>query len=215
MAQVLKPLQDETLKNRLSAVLRSGLQDQKLLEFMKQSYEVNRNLETKMMLRAMSRSTQVIGKMFEDIADRNQMEGKRLAWIARLGQIFWGVIEVAVPGSMMNLFFFHWLKIVYAFEAFLILASILINANPDVTKFGWILLALTLVLNVVVLLLGDYIRGKNVLLKISTVLLVVALLFLATIGLGQLVQWSWTATLLGFLHGVMMKLRILTPASST
>ena len=163
----------------------------------------------------MSRSTQVIGKMFEDIADRNQMEGKRLAWIARLGQIFWGVIEVAVPGSMMNLFFFHWLKIVYAFEAFLILASILINANPDVTKFGWILLALTLVLNVVVLLLGDYIRGKNVLLKISTVLLVVALLFLATIGLGQLVQWSWTATLLGFLHGVMMKLRILTPASST
>jgi hypothetical protein len=49
--------------------------------------------------------------MFEDMANEHNLEGKRLAWISRLGQVFWGLVEVAVPGSLLNLLFFHWLKI--------------------------------------------------------------------------------------------------------
>jgi patatin-related protein len=211
VAQVLKPLQNDNLKTRLETVLRSGLENEGLLDFMKQSYEVNRNLETTMMLRAMSRSTQVIGKMFEDMADRHQMEGKRLAWIARLGQLFWGLVEVAVPGSMMNLFFFHWLKIVYAFEVFLIVGSILVNASPDVTKFGWTILALTIALHVTVMLLGDYIRGRNKLLRFGLVLVVAAVLFLTTLGFGELAGWGWADTILNTWNGVTGWLRGLRP----
>ena len=211
VAQVLKPLQDETLKTRLASVLRSGLENEGLLEFMKQSYEVNRNLETKMMLRAMSRSTQVIGKMFEDMADRHQMEGKRLAWIARLGQLFWGLVEVAVPGSMLNLLFYHWLKIIYAFEVFLIVGSILVNASPDVTKFGWTILALTIALHVTVLLLGDYIRGKNKLLRFALVVVVAAVLFLTTLGFGELAGWGWAHTIANTWNGIITWLRGLRP----
>jgi patatin-related protein len=211
VARVLKPLQDETLKPRLTTVLRAGLENDALLSFIKQSYEVNRDLEPKMMLRALSRSTQVIGKMFEDMADQNQLEGKRLAWIARMGQFFWGLVEVAVPGSFGNLFFFHWLKIVYAFEGFLIAGSILLNANPDVTKFGWTALALTVALHVIVLLLGDYIRGKGRWLRAGLVFVVAVVLFLTTIGFGELAGWGWADTLLNIWNGLMTRLRSLRP----
>jgi hypothetical protein len=42
-------------------VLQSGLSDEKLLDFIRSSYEVRRDLEPKLMLRSIARSTQVIG----------------------------------------------------------------------------------------------------------------------------------------------------------
>src|SRR5206468_11777493 len=124
----IRPLRDETLKTRLTTVMRAGLENETLLDFIRSNYEVNRELDPKVMLRSISRSTQVIGKMFEDMANQHNLEGKRLAWIARLGQLFWGLVEVAVPGSILHLFFFHWLKILYAFEVFLIVGAILLGA---------------------------------------------------------------------------------------
>lgn len=188
--QVLRPLQDDTLKTRLSTVVRAGLENEKLLEFMKSSYIVNRDLEPKLMLRSISRSTQVIGNMFEDMANQQGLEGKRLAWIARLGQLFWGLVEVAVPNSLLHLFFRHWLKVIYVFEVLLLVASIFLGADPAVTKFAWTLLGLTLALTVVVLLVGDYIRGRKRWLRLLTVLVVAAVLFFAVLGFSEVVGWE-------------------------
>lgn len=188
--QVLQPLKDETLKTRLATVVRVGLENDQLMAFVKSSYEVNRDLDPKLMLRSIARSTQVIGKMFEDMANQRQMEGKRLAWIARFGQFFWGLVEVAIPGSLMNLFFHHWLKVVYGFEVFLIVTSILLNADPAITKLGWTTLGLTVTLNVVVLLLGDYIRGRGRWLRALMVFVVTAVVFFAVLGFGEVVGWE-------------------------
>lgn len=188
--QVLRPLQDDTLKTRLSTVVRAGLENEKLLEFMKSSYVVNRDLEPKLMLRSISRSTQVIGNMFQDMANQRGLEGKRLAWIARLGQLFWGLVEVAVPNSLLHLFFRHWLKVIYVFEVLLLVASIFLGADPAVTKFAWTLLGLTLALTVVVLVVGDYIRGRKRWLRLLTVLVVAAVLFFAVLGFGEVIGWG-------------------------
>ena len=193
--QVLQPLQDEKLKDRLTSVLQSGLTDEKLLDFIRGSYEVRRQLEPKLMLRSIARSTQVIGKMFEDMADQHQLEGKRLAWIARLGQFFWGLVEVAVPGSTMHLLFRHWIKILYAFEVFLIVSSILVGAAAEVTNFGWTIFALTAALNLIVLLLGDYIAGKGKWLRLTFLTGLAALLFLTVLGFGELAGWDWAETI--------------------
>ncbi len=209
--QVLKPLQDEPLKSRLKRVIQSGLTNEGLLTFIKESYEVQRELEPKLMLRSIARSTQVIGKMFEDMADQHQLEGKRLAWIARMGQFFWGLVEVAVPGSTLNLLFLHWLKILYAFEVFLIAASILVNADPKVTHFGWTILALTATLNVIVLLLGDYIRGKGKWLRATIVAAVAAVLFLTVLGFGELAGWKLAERVTNVWNIVMTFLRNLLP----
>ncbi len=139
--------------------------------------------------------------MFEDMANQHQIEGRGLAWISRLGQFFWGLVEVAVPGSLLNLLFFHWLKIIYAFEVFLIVASILLG-QKDVTRFGWTALALTAALNLIVLLLGDYIRGRGRWWRLLLVLFAVALLFFATIGFGEILGWEWKAKLFSFVTGL-------------
>lgn len=194
LATIFPRLRDEQLRGRLGSAIDAGLKNDKLLAFIKSSYEVNRDLDPKIVLRSIARSTQVIGKMFEDMANQNQLEGKRLAWIARLGQFFWGLVEVAVPGSLLNLLFFHWLKILYAFEVFLIVASILLG-QKDVTRFGWTALALTAALNVIVLLLGDYIRGKGKWWRLLLVLSGVVLVFFATIGVSEIFGFEWKAKL--------------------
>jgi hypothetical protein len=129
--------------------------------------------------------------MFEDMANQQQLEGKRLAWIARLGQLFWGLVEVAVPGSLLNLFFFHWLKILYAFEVFLIVGSILLGAAEQVQNFAWRALALTVTLNVVVLLLGDYIKRRGRWWRVFLVLVALAIVFFTVMGVSDVFGWHW------------------------
>ena len=206
IARVIRPLRDETLKTRLTSVIRAGLENEKLLEFIKSSYEVNRDLDPKLMLRSIARSTQVIGKMFEDIANQHQLEGKRLAWIARLGQFFWGLVEVAVPGSLFNRLFRHWLKLLYAFELLLIGGSILFG-DKDITSFGWKAFGVTVAVNIVVLLLGDYIRGRGKWWRALLLLFGVAIVFLATIGLGELLGRDWGSKVLSLWPMTIMWLR--------
>jgi len=185
VTQVLNQLKDEPLRNQLASVLRAGLENEALLKFIKARYEVNRELDPKLMLRSIARSTQVIGKMFEDMANQQQLEGKRLAWIARLGQFFWGLVEVAVPGSILNLFLFHWLKILYAFELFLLVGAILLSASKEITNFAWTALGLTLVFHVIVLLLGDYVRARKTWWRSLLVIGSMTFLFFATVGLDE------------------------------
>ncbi|MDQ3255835.1 MAG: patatin-like protein, partial [Acidobacteriota bacterium] len=104
------------IQTRLETVMRNSLTDDELLAFMSDGYEVNRQLDPKPMLRALSRSTQVIGRMFEEIANSHRLDGNHLRWIARLGQVFWGLVETAVPNSILNQLIFHWLKLLYVFE---------------------------------------------------------------------------------------------------
>lgn len=202
VAQVTQHLTDETLRTRLSSVMRAGLENETLLSFIKSSYEVNRDLDPKIVLRSVARSTQVIGNMFEDMANQHQLEGKRLAWIARLGQFFWGLVEVAVPGSLANLLFFHWLKILYAFELFLIVGSILLNTDKSVTNFGWTALGLTATLNVLVLLLGDYIRGRGRWWRAISLLIFIGVILFASLGVSDVFGWGWKARLLSGLSEV-------------
>jgi len=191
LAKIFPRLRDEQLRARLGSAIDAGLKNEKLLAFIKSSYEVNRDLDPKIVLRSIARSTQVIGKMFEDMANQNQMEGKRLAWIARLGQFFWGLVEVAVPGSLPYLFFFHWLKILYVFEAFLIVGSILLGAAEQVQNFAWRAFALTVTLNVVWLLLGDYIKRRRRWWRVLLVVVVMGVLFFTTIGVSEVFGWGW------------------------
>jgi patatin-related protein len=206
VAQVIKPLRDETLKTRLTTIMRAGLENETLLDFIRSNYEVNRELDSKLMLRSVSRSTQVIGKMFEDMAKQHNLENRRLAWIARLGQAFWGLIEVAVPGSFLNLFFFHWIKIIYAFELTLIVGSTLLNGPTEVTRFGWMAFVLTVLLNFVVLLLRDYLRGSKIVLRSLLVFVSLVVMFFAVMGFSDLFGWELKSKLLSIATGVQGRL---------
>ncbi|MDQ5846401.1 MAG: DUF3376 domain-containing protein, partial [Acidobacteriota bacterium] len=194
VAHVLKPLRGPQERSRLETIMRAGLENEQLLAFIRSGYEVDRNLDAKLMLRSISRSTQVIGKMFEDMAHQNNLEGKRLAWIARLGQIFWGLVEVAVPGSILNLFFFHWLKLLYVFEILLIIGAIALGP-PNVKTFAFTALGLTVVLNLIVLLLGDYMRRRKVWWHALIAILLIVVVFFAVMGISDIWHLGWKGRL--------------------
>lgn len=115
--RVLDPDNSASIKSRLQKAMLGSLEDAELLSFIRSGYEINREFDAaKSTLRALSRSTQVVGKILEDVADQNSIEPSKLAWVARFGRIFWGLVEVAIPGSFLNLATMHILKMLYAFE---------------------------------------------------------------------------------------------------
>jgi hypothetical protein len=70
--------------------------------------------EPRAVLNDLARSTTVVGKLLEGLADGYQQEGKNIAkkggsatakkaagWITTAGRIFWGLVEVSVPDSVL------------------------------------------------------------------------------------------------------------------
>lgn len=191
-----------SVRRRLETVISNSLKEEELLRFITNGYEVNRSIDAKMMLRAVSRSTQVIGHVFEDIANQNALDGKSLAWIARLGQAFWGLVEVAVPGGILNLLMMHWLRVLYVFELLLIVLGFVFSAPAAMQTFALKIFAVTVVINVAVLLLRDKMRGKRGWLKGLVIGVIVLIGLLAFIGAADLLGFGLSQKLTGWLRPV-------------
>lgn len=111
---------------------------------------------------------------------------KRLTWIARLGKLFWGLVEVAVPQSIPNLMLCHWLKLLYLFEVIIIVGGILL-ARPGASQFGWTALGITAGVNFLAFALGDYLVKSGKVKGFTTVVGAAVIAFLALIGLLKVV----------------------------
>jgi len=168
IGKVTEKTNDEAVKNQLNAVLGSlfassiaeGKTESEIYDFVKNYYQYEEKLEPKDLLRVISRSTKVTGDIFEGIADQKAQAGSQMRWIARLGQVFWGLVEVAAPNSFFNMLFTHWLYILYLFEVVLIIGST-IFVKPETQQFGIVSLILTLIIHLTATALYDYMKGGN------------------------------------------------------
>src|SRR5207249_4682537 len=143
IGKVVQALDATVVKTKLQALLRDCLlKEADLHRFIRESYEVDRRLEPEALMRSLARSTQVFGKMLEKLADTHRVRKKELEYIARLGLIFWGLVEVAVPGSFANLLVRHWISVLYLCEALLIAGGLMVY--KPVLSFGLAALATTL-----------------------------------------------------------------------
>ena len=125
-----------------------------------QNYDSAFSFDNQEMLVDAARGSKVFGKMLEGYADKHQIKDKRLAWIARVTQLFYGLVEVAVPDSIPNLVFRYWLQLLYLFEFLTVLFGMLL-LNPTLQHFGLLAFALTVALNGVELLLQDFMKGRR------------------------------------------------------
>lgn len=160
LRELLEESTDGVTHPALEAILRQALQDDRLIEFFETRYEVDRNLDRAATLQVASRATKVIGKMFDSLASARSAGTTRTRWISRLAQAFWGIVEVAVPGSFANLLFRHVLKVVYAFEAFLFAFGFLLG-NPGVQRWGLLAFIATLGVHVVVSIVEDFMARRR------------------------------------------------------
>src|SRR5262249_47516364 len=85
--RVMKNLADSSpIKTRLASAISAIFDDDptnksdddKLVTFVKLGYQVNRRLDPKGVLETISRSTQTIGGIFEDLANKNGLDGRSL-----------------------------------------------------------------------------------------------------------------------------------------
>jgi hypothetical protein len=98
------------------------------------------------------------------------------------------------------------LKLLYLFGALLIVGSILLG-QPEVQKFGWTALWVTAAINVCVLLLRDYMRGRNGWLRAGVIAVCLIVLFLAAIGADELFHLALRTRVLAVLQRVLHWIR--------
>jgi patatin-related protein len=165
----------------LQATLRRSLTSKVLLGFFRDSYSVNPNLEPRAALQSLTRSSRVIGQLFEQMSSEYNAGNATARWLSRIARGFWALVEVAVPDSFPNLIVRHWLKLLYLFEVLLILGGTLLG-EPGIQRWGFVTLAVTLGTDVALLTLGDMMRGRHRWLRIAAAL--VALPLAVALGVG-------------------------------
>ncbi len=185
LREMLEGAYGSSLNTKMQAVFRYLLSKEQLLEYFRTGYAVRREPEPEAMLKIISRSTRIIGKMLEGMAERRSMNKTSVAWVARVGQLFWSFVIVAAPGSLLNLIFKHWLKVLYTFEVLLLVSGTVLTISP-MQQLALTLLGVTVGVQLIVRLLGDYMRGRNTVLRFLLVLLAATLLVLAALGVDTL-----------------------------
>jgi patatin-related protein len=180
----LKLLDDfiKTLKQNSPQGSFDGLIDEKnLRDYYWKTYEKRRGPDTEMTLAAAARATTVVGKILALLSRERNVNDRYVLWVARLGSIFWSLVEVSVPRSMRNLFFRHWLKLLYVFEIFVIVGGTLLT-KPGVSQFGWTAFGITAAVNIIAWWLGDLMRGKRRIWNFILALLCSTVAILALVG---------------------------------
>jgi hypothetical protein len=186
---------------KLNQQLRELINPNELRQFYEDNFRTRSKLEPESALRSAARATTVIGKILDSLSKERGVNSRYSVWIIRLGQIFWSLVEVAVPRSFPDLLFRHWLKLVYFLEALLIAGSTLLLAK-EVQQFALTAFGITAAVHLAVLILRDLIQSKNRWANIAKALGGVVLVALIVSGglavsavLGSQFAWDviWTA----------------------
>jgi hypothetical protein len=185
-ADAVQTLAQDLPEPRVKFALTSFLKNQKPVELFRESfldnYETMRQFNNQDMVKDAARASKVFGRMLEGYADDHKINDKRVTWVTRLAQLFWGLVEVAIPGSIANLIFQHWLKLVYLFEFLLILLGTLLT-NQAAQQFGWLTFGITVTIHAAQLVLSDALTGRHWLRRLLVALSLLAVLLLAVLGI--------------------------------
>ena len=164
--------------------LKTLIDDKAFRQHYVDTFPARSKLDPESTVKIAARATTVIGKMLERLSSSRGASTKPALWIARLGQIIWSMVEVAVPRSLSNLIFRHWLKLIYFLEALLLVGSTLLLA-PEVQKFAITAFSLTAGIHLGVYLLSDYLQGKHLLLRIVLGVVGFLAIFFTAVGFDE------------------------------
>lgn len=98
-------------------------------------------LDPHRMLTDVGRSVAIVGDLLGMLSDQYFKAGKKYAsMLAASGRVFWGIVELSVPGSIGIRLMRHWLKLATALAVAMILLGIFFGGT-GLAPFGWKLLA--------------------------------------------------------------------------
>jgi patatin-related protein len=145
------------------------------------TFPARNKLDPESTVKTAARATTVIGLMLEGLSSSRNASTKPALWVARLGRIFWALVEVAVPRSFAELFFYHWLKLIYFLEALMIVGSTLLLA-PGAQRFAITAFGITAAVHLAVVILSDLIQSRNRWATLAKTIGIVILVILIAVG---------------------------------
>lgn len=125
-----------------------------------EEYGAKRRFDPQRLLPNAGRASRVFGDVLGGYEAMQRRLSLPVVWLTRLMQLFWLLVEVAVPGSVPSLVFRHGLKLLYVFE----LATIFLGwlaSSPPVLRLGVAALVATGTVNAIVWFLGDLMAGEG------------------------------------------------------
>jgi patatin-related protein len=176
-----------TVQRRIQTgrILKAILGDAGMVDYLKQYYEVDRELDTKMTLRTSARALTITGRVLEGVEKNHQVPSSRMVWLTRAGRGLQALLAVSTPGSLHEAVFHHWLTLLYIFEVLIVAGAILFSA-PAARTFGLTALGVTVALHVASLVAGDLISRKRGWIILIPALVAFAVLVLALVGAAAL-----------------------------
>jgi len=136
------------------------LREEDPLERFLRNYKSLHEENPQKLLQVAGRASRIIGQMLDGIANERNVSSPHLKWVTRLMRVFWGFVEVALPDSFWNILTRHLLKLIYLFEALMILGGVLLSSDP-VQRFGLTALGVTAAAHTFVLILQDLARRRD------------------------------------------------------
>lgn len=159
--EFMRRLRDNSASDpKLNQRLKELIDPTALRDYYEDNFRTRSKLEPESTMRSAARATTVVGKILESMSRKRGVNSKYSLWIIRLGQIFWSLVEVAVPQSFPDLIFRHWLKLVYFLELLLVAGSTLLLAK-EVQQFALTAFGITAGVHLAVVLLRDLIESRN------------------------------------------------------
>jgi patatin-related protein len=206
-AKLSTAFQQNEVKEILESVLTDNLTVGRIRKLFR-GHQIDRRIEPRALLQAVSRAVQVVGRMLDAMALELSAHGRgkrAAAWITRIGGILWGLVEVATPHSIGRLLFRHWIVLALLVGGVLFLFGPAVGGGAGVRNFGGRLLLITALVSGVWYLFQAILQRRFRLIggvgKAIATMIVMVFLALAAVGalyfdvaFNSLVQW---------LHGVL------------
>jgi patatin-related protein len=179
---------NEPAKNgRITDILTSLMTEAGLLAYVRDARDVNRTLDPGASMNSTARAVTIAGRVLERIVERDGQRSAGLRWIARVGLAAQAMLAVSLPGSFTSLWWSHLLKVLYAFEVFVVLIAVLAGAQ-ETRGVALTALGVTATLHLVTLVAGDKMRQRQGWLKLVAWVLALGLLGLAAFGAYSLMR---------------------------
>ncbi len=197
LTKFIRDLEQNATAAQRAALQGANIDERSIRDHYLRVYPQQCRLDPEPTLRSTARATTVVGKMLAGLSHARNVSSRYGAWLARVGQIFWSLVEVAVPRSIPHFVFRHWLKLLYFVEVLLIVLGTFLVTGP-VQQVALAAFGLTATAHLLAGVLGDIMEGRHRWQKIAIVVGITITAVLVTCGVvtiwalfGDEKVWDW------------------------
>ena len=142
---------------KLAAVLQRALTPEQILCCLG-NYEISREPDREQMLRNVARSSRVVGKMLQGMADRRTELKRPGSLLLQAGNVLWGMVEAAIPETQWSVLSRYWFGLLLLFGFVMFIGGTLFSV--PVQTLGIEIVMVAVAVRVTIAGLRSYIRGS-------------------------------------------------------